>query len=29
MRVIKRFYDFKTVAALTPLSSSLCFDSAE
>ena len=29
MLFIKRFSDFKTVAALTPLSSSLCIDSAE
>ena len=29
MLFIKRFSDFETVAALTPLSSSLCIDSAE
>ena len=29
MLFIKRFSDFETVAALTPLSSSLCVDSAE
>ena len=29
MLFIKRFSDFVTVAALTPLSSSLCIDSAE